>query len=313
MYPHVGQSNDLKSKGEELARCLKNLRAHVRGGKPAIGRESCGEATATPVLWSRLASSMSWLGISSIGWRRRSLSDSRAPRVQAPAPAKPNRRRVAEPGAGSQREDEEPPPWTPRSAIEPPRPVFVPDDALSSPEPSPARSPVGGQRWAAGLPASARKVDPPPWVASSQDEAAGLPLEDGADLPSPAPSPLNAATRPKAKFCTVCGSLYTTAVCRCTMLSFNHPITRIVATSGQSPQSPPVSSSPALNADGTPAVADTAARSGAQRALWAGAETPPADGGGTDLSDVDSAAPSASSSPVPHVHVQLSDDELRSA
>lgn len=255
---------------------------------------------------------MSWLGISSIGWRRRSLSDSRAPRAQAPAPAKPSSRRAAEPGARSQLEDEEPPPWTPRSAIEAPRPVLVPDDALSSPEPSPARSPAGGQRWASELPTCARKVDPPPWVASGQDEAGGLPLEDGAELISPEPSPLNAATRPKAKFCTVCGSLYTTAVCRCTMLSFNHPITRIVAKSGQSPQSPPMSSSPALNADPSPAVADTAARSGAQRALWAGAEALAADGGSTEVDDAEAAVASPSS-PVPHVHVELTDDELRSA
>ena len=193
--------------------------------------------------------------------------------------------------------------------------MLVPDDALSSAEPSPTRSPTGGQRWSSGLPASARKVDPLPWEASSQQEPDGLPLEDGAELPSPALSPLNLPA--KAKFCTVCGSLYTTAVCRCTMLSFNHPITRIVAQSGQSPQSPPMSSSPALNAYRASAATDTTAKSGAQRALWAGGETPCADNGGTKVVDSETAAASPSSSPssspVPHVHVQLSDDELRSA
>jgi hypothetical protein len=134
---------------------------------------------------------------------------------------------------------EELPPWTPRCAIEPPHPVVVPDDALSSAEPSPAGpSPAQVSRWGTtqlggpieAVVLSATKVGPLPWESGSAKGDTSEREDGGSELPSPVPSPNGVAPRPNlAQFCSVCGSLYTTAVCRCSMLAFKHPITRIVS------------------------------------------------------------------------------------
>ena len=211
---------------------------------------------------------------------------------------------------------EELPPWTPRCAIEPPHPVVVPDDALSSAEPSPAGpSPAQVSRWgttqlggpieAAVL--SATKVGPLPWESGSAKGHTSEREDGGSELPSPVPSPNGVATRPNlAQFCSVCGSLYTAAVCRCSMLAFKHPITRIVSQTGQSS---PGGSLTWLTPEAIPSSApDIPNKQGrTQRALWS---TSGEDGAGTDAARRKAAGSGPPSPEVPHVFVSLCDDGL---
>lgn len=212
---------------------------------------------------------------------------------------------------------EELPPWTPRCAIEPPHPVLVPDDALSSAEPSPAGpSPAQVSRWgqfggpieAAVL--SATKVGPLPWESGSAKGDTSEREDGGSELPSPVPSPNGIAPRPNvAHFCSVCGSLYTTSVCRCSMLAFKHPITRIVSQTGQSS---PGGSLTWLTPEAILSVPDIPNKQGrTQRALWS---TSGEDDAGTDATGrkaAGSGPPSpGTAQPVPHVFVSLCDDGL---
>ena len=210
---------------------------------------------------------------------------------------------------------EELPPWTPRCAIEPPHPVVVPDDALSSAEPSPAGpspaqvsrwgSPFGGPIEAAVL--SATKVGPLPWESGSAKGDTSEREDGGSELPSPVPSPNSVAPRPNvAQFCSVCGSLYTTAVCRCSMLAFKHPITRIVSQTGQSS---PGGSLTWLTPEPIPSAPDVPYKQGrTQRALWS---TSGEDGAGTDATGRKAAGSGPPSpQPVPHVFVSLCDGGL---
>ena len=216
---------------------------------------------------------------------------------------------------------EELPPWTPRCAIEPPHPVVVPDDALSSAEPSPAGpspagpspaqvsrwgSPLGGPIEAAVL--SATKVGPLPWESGSAKGDTSEREDGGSELPSPVPSPNSVAPRPNvAQFCSVCGSLYTTAVCRCSMLAFKHPITRIVSQTGQSS---PGGSLTWLTPEPIPSAPDVPNKQGrTQRALWSPSGE---DGAGTDATGRKAAGsgPPSPVQPVPHVFVSLCDGGL---
>ncbi len=179
-----------------------------------------------------------FLRSSSKGRRRRSH--------EAPcgSPAPPSHEQDGAAGVCVRQNEEALPPWTPRSVLEaaPPPPVAVPDDALSSAEPSPARPSPAKRDERDGF--SARKLGPLPWEARSvEDDPVLVDAADGSELPSPAPSPLGGgvASKPSAKVCPVCGSLYAAAVCRCSVLSFNHPIVHIVAqtTPGRSPTPDP--------------------------------------------------------------------------
>lgn len=208
---------------------------------------------------------------SSFTWRRR--NEATCP----PPPPPPSCKQESTSEVCARPNEEILPPWTPRSAIEGmvPRPVVVPDDALSSAEPSPARpSPTSAPRWEAEVGdvrhnaiVSARKVDPLPWEASSTEGDPALVAADGSELPSPAPSPLG-PSRPNAKFCPVCHSLYSAAVCRCSVLAFNHPIVRIV---GQTARSLTPTLEVASRAEGTQSTRES---DRVQRALWSSPAEP---------------------------------------
>ena len=248
----------------------------------------------------------------SFSWWRKREAPCTSPALPAPRCKQESVREV-----GVQQIDEELPPWTPRSTIEVPHPLVVPDDAPSSAEPSPARpSPAQApRRWganmindpdtAAGF--SARKVGLLPWESGSA-RSDSLDREDGgSELPSPALSPLGVGPRPNAaQFCSVCASLYTTAVCRCSMLAFSHPITRIVSQTSQFPEA----------AWDPPDVPNKRGRDRAQRALWCTSGEHGAAEASTDAMDAveatdaveRTAAGADTASPtqlVPHVYVSL--------
>lgn len=223
----------------------------------------------------------------------------------------------------AQQSHEELPPWTPRSAIEAPHPVMVPDDAPSSAEPSPARpSSAQVSRWSAQIDgpveaavlSSAKKVGPLPWESGSARGDTSEREDGGSELPSPVPSPNGVAPRPHtAQFCSVCASLYTTAVCRCSMLAFKHPITRIVSQTGQSS---PGGSLTWLTPEAVPSAPDTPNKRGrAQRALWSASGEGGAAAASTDTTDATEAMKSEAAGagqpspvqPVPHVFVSLCD------
>lgn len=223
----------------------------------------------------------------------------------------------------AQQSHEELPPWTPRSAIEAPHPVVVPDDAPSSAEPSPARpSPAQVSRWGAQIDGpveaavlSAKKVGLLPWESGSAKGDISEREDGGSELPSPVPSPNAVAPRPHvARFCPVCGSLYTTAVCRCSMLAFKHPITRIVSQTGQSS---PGGSLTWLTPEAVPSAPDIPNKQGrAQRALWSTSGEDGAAAASTDdamdardATEKEAAGVGLPSpvQPVPHVFVYLCD------
>lgn len=219
----------------------------------------------------------------------------------------------------AQQSHEELPPWTPRSAIEAPHPVVVPDDASSSAEPSPARpSPAQVSRWGAQIDGpveaavlSAKKVGLLPWESEIKSDTSER-EDGGSELPSPVPSPNGVAPRPHvAQICPVCASLYTTAVCRCSMLAFKHPITRIVSQTGQSSPGGSLTWLTPGTVPSAPQIPNERGR--AQRALWsisgeggsAAASTDALDA--TDAAGREAAGAGARSpeQPVPHVFVSL--------
>ena len=208
-----------------------------------------------------------------------------------------------------QQSDEELPPWTPRSAIEAPHPLVVPDDALSSSEPSPAQA----SRWGAQIDGpdeaaafSARKVGLLPWESGSAKGDTSDREDSGSELSSPALSPLRLAPRPNAaQFCSVCASLYTTAVCRCSMLAFKHPIARIVSQTGQSS---PSGSLTWLTPEAVPRAPDIPNKRGrdrAQRALWSTSGEDSAAAASTDATDATDATRREATCAGPPSPVQL--------